>query len=429
MGAFLLLLFLSGLLYLLYREFLKEGGIPAAMCQVGFHKSESWTYVQENTCEQRKSCTRCRKVAAGSDYKLEHLWMPDYLHEKSCEQQDMCLRCKESRGAVTVEHTWKQMFLGENSNQKQKVCKRCSFQTAVEISETQWPWVFEEGTRRSHFLSLQQALQELSLSKDMFSVTDEARGKPVKIIKTYIPDTNAVLRGFNIGDVDFVFYPDGLHALQNPGRSLAFIETSSTLSCQISRIQVEDSQVPDDAEVIKLTWLHSSYDGSPDPRYSENPSIAILAYALFTFATGKAGKVRIAISNNRSAQRFYDALTAYLRSNGAEPQGNDPHAQNAYSSSSDERRYESGNSRKTDGSQNKSRSGDAGPLTREASYKILGTRNGAAWDEIRRAYLEMVQKYHPDKVFNLAEEYKVIAEEKMKEINAAYDLLKERVQG
>jgi curved DNA-binding protein CbpA len=43
---------------------------------------------------------------------------------------------------------------------------------------------------------------------------------------------------------------------------------------------------------------------------------------------------------------------------------------------------------------------------------------------MRRAYLEMVQKYHPDKVFNLADEYKVIAEEKTKEINAAYDLLK-----
>ena len=424
MGAFLLILFLSGLLYLLYREFLKEGGIPVVMCQVGFHKHESWTYVHENTCEQRKCCTRCRKVSGGSEYKLEHLWMPDYLHEKSCEQQDMCLRCKETRGAITVEHTWQPLFIGENSNQKRKVCKRCSSQTDVEISETQWPWVFEEGSRRSHFLSLQQALQELSLSNDMFSVAEGGRGKPVKIVKTYIPNTNVVVRGFNISNVDFIFYPDGLHALQNPGRSLSAIETYSSLSVHISRVEVEDSQVPSDAEVIKRTWLHSSYDGSPDPRYSDNPSIAILAYALFTFATGKAGKVRIAISNNRSAQRFYDALTAYLRSNGAEPQGNDPHAQNAYSSSSDERRYESGNSRKTDGSQNKSQSGHAGPLTREASCKILRIRNGAAPDEMRRAYLEMVQKYHPDKVFNLADEYKVIAEEKMKEINAAYDLLK-----
>ena len=426
MGAFLIILFLSGILFLLYKGFLNEGGIPAAKCHLGFHKFESWTYVHENTCEQRKSCTLCGKVAAGSESKLQHLWMPDYLHENSCEQQDMCLRCKETRGLVTVEHTWQQLFLGENSNQKRKVCKRCSTETAVEISETQWPWLFEEGARRSQFLALQQALQELSLSNDMFSVADEARGKPVKIVKTFVPNTNVVLRGFSIGDVDFVFYPDGLRALQNPGRSLASIVTYSTLSCQISRIQVEDSQVPEDAEVIKRTWLHSSYDGSPDPRYSDNPSIAILAYALFTFATGQAGKFKVAVSNNRSAQRFYEALAAYLRSSRAEPEGSEPHAQQAHSSSSYDRQHESGHSSQSAGSQSSSQRGHAGPLTREASCKILGIRSGAARDEIRRAYLDMVQKYHPDKVFNLAEEYKVIAEEKMKEINAAYDLLKER---
>ena len=428
MVAFLFILFLSGLLFILYKAFLKEGGIPAAMCQLGFHKFESWRYVHENSCEQRKSCTLCGKIATGPESKVEHLWMPDYLHENSCEQQDMCLRCKETRGAVTVEHTWKQVFLGENSNQKQKVCKRCSSQTAVEIAQTPWPWVFEEGTRRSQFLSLQQALQELALSNDMFSVADNAKDKPVKIIKTYIPDTNVVLRGFNIGDVDLVFYPDGLHALQNPGRSLAAIEAYATLSFQISRIQVEDARVPDDAEVIKRTWQHSSYDGSPDPRFSENPSIAILAYALFTFASGGAGKFQVAISNNRSAQRFYDTLTAYLRSYGAESQGSEPYAQHAYSSRSYERQYESGDPGKTGGSQGKSRSGQAASLTREASCKILGIRNGADRDEIRRAYLEMVQKYHPDKVFNLADEYKVIAEEKMKVINAAYDVLKASVQ-
>ena len=102
MVAFLFILFLSGILYVLYKEFLKEGGLEAAMCPLGFHKFESWTYVQENTCEQRKSCTRCRKIARGPESKVAHLWMPDYLHDNSCEQQDMCLRCKETRGVVTL---------------------------------------------------------------------------------------------------------------------------------------------------------------------------------------------------------------------------------------------------------------------------------------------------------------------------------------
>jgi len=425
MGTFIIIVVLSGILFLLYKQFLKEGGIPAVKCQFGFHKFESWKYIDEHSCEQRKSCTLCGTVAAGLESKVKHLWMPDYLHENSCEQQDMCLRCKETRGAVTVEHTWKQVFLGENSNQKQKVCKRCASQTAVEISPTQWPWVFEEGPRRRHFLSLQQALQELSLSEDMFSVADGTRGRQVKIVKTQIPNTNVVLRGFNIGDIDFIFYPDGLHALQNPGRSLSAMETYSTLTTHISRIEVEDSQVPDDAEVIQRTWLHRSYDGSPDPRYSDNPSIVILAYALFTFAALGAGKFQVAISNNTSAQQFYDALTAYLRFDHAEQQGSEPHAQSAYSSSSQQSGYEQDYSRKTDDSKRNSRRGHTRPLSKEAAHKILGIRSGAAREEVRRAYLDLVQKYHPDKVFNLADEYKVIAEEKMKELNAAYDLLKE----
>jgi curved DNA-binding protein CbpA len=34
--------------------------------------------------------------------------------------------------------------------------------------------------------------------------------------------------------------------------------------------------------------------------------------------------------------------------------------------------------------------------------------------------------YHPDKVAGLAPEFQVLAEKRMKEINAAYELLKER---
>lgn len=428
MGVALFTLFLSVILFLVYREFLKEGGIPAVKCQLGFHKFGSWRYVHENTCEQRRSCTLCGKIAASPESRVQHLWMPDYLQERSCEQQDMCLRCKETRGAVTVEHTWKQVYLGENSNRRRRICKRCSARTAVEVSQTPWPWVFEDEARRSRFLALQEALEELARSDDMFAVADEARGKQVRIVKAYLPDTNLALRGFNIGDVDFMFYPDGVRALQNPGRSLAAVEAYPTLSFQIADIQVEDSRVPGDAEVIKQTWLHTGYDGRPDPRYSENPSVVVLAYALFTFATGGAGKLRVAVSNKRSAQRFHDALNAYLRSYRGEQEEQEPHAGHGRSSSSHESQGEAGSSGKTGDAGGKSRGGHAGPLTREASYRILGIGEGATREEIRHAYLAMVQKYHPDKVFNLADEYKVIAEQKMKELNAAYDLLKDHAR-
>ena len=52
-------------------------------------------------------------------------------------------------------------------------------------------------------------------------------------------------------------------------------------------------------------------------------------------------------------------------------------------------------------------------------YQVLGVNPNASDDEIKKAYRELARKYHPDNYQNnpLAD----LAEEKMKEINEAYD--------
>jgi len=54
-------------------------------------------------------------------------------------------------------------------------------------------------------------------------------------------------------------------------------------------------------------------------------------------------------------------------------------------------------------------------------YKVLGVPEGADEETIKNAYHELVKKYHPDKYLNnpLAD----LAEERIKEINEAYDIL------
>ena len=54
-------------------------------------------------------------------------------------------------------------------------------------------------------------------------------------------------------------------------------------------------------------------------------------------------------------------------------------------------------------------------------YKVLGVNEGATNEEIRAAYLSLVKKYHPDKYTDL--DMKQLANEKLKEINEAYDQL------
>ncbi len=59
-------------------------------------------------------------------------------------------------------------------------------------------------------------------------------------------------------------------------------------------------------------------------------------------------------------------------------------------------------------------------------YAVLGLEPGAEMEEIKKAYRKLSMKYHPDKVRHLGEEFRTIAEEKMKEINAAYDYFKKK---
>ncbi|MEZ0535927.1 DnaJ domain-containing protein [Caldicellulosiruptoraceae bacterium PP1] len=54
-------------------------------------------------------------------------------------------------------------------------------------------------------------------------------------------------------------------------------------------------------------------------------------------------------------------------------------------------------------------------------YEVLGLQKGATKEEIKKAYLEMVKKYHPDKYKD--NPLKDLAEEKLKEINEAYNIL------
>ena len=58
------------------------------------------------------------------------------------------------------------------------------------------------------------------------------------------------------------------------------------------------------------------------------------------------------------------------------------------------------------------------------AYVILGIQKSASDEEVKMAYREMAKKYHPDKVAHLGEEVKKAAEEKFRNVNDAYDLIK-----
>jgi len=57
-------------------------------------------------------------------------------------------------------------------------------------------------------------------------------------------------------------------------------------------------------------------------------------------------------------------------------------------------------------------------------FGILGVKEGAPIEEIKTAYKKKMREYHPDRVNDLGEDIKNLAENKAKRINEAYEALK-----
>ena len=59
-------------------------------------------------------------------------------------------------------------------------------------------------------------------------------------------------------------------------------------------------------------------------------------------------------------------------------------------------------------------------------YRVLGIDSSATDEEVKKAYRKMAMKYHPDRVAGMSEEMQRNAAEQMKEINEAYEIIKQR---
>lgn len=60
------------------------------------------------------------------------------------------------------------------------------------------------------------------------------------------------------------------------------------------------------------------------------------------------------------------------------------------------------------------------------AYKILEISSDATDEEVKKAYRNMAKKHHPDRVSHLGEEVRKSAEEKLQEINNAYEVIKKQ---
>ncbi len=64
----------------------------------------------------------------------------------------------------------------------------------------------------------------------------------------------------------------------------------------------------------------------------------------------------------------------------------------------------------------------------QSAYDVLGISANASNEEIKKAYKNLCKQYHPDKVQHLGDEFKNFADEKIKEINKAYDSIMQKTK-
>ena len=62
----------------------------------------------------------------------------------------------------------------------------------------------------------------------------------------------------------------------------------------------------------------------------------------------------------------------------------------------------------------------------DSAYKILGIDSNTTDEDVKKAYREMAKKYHPDKVAYLGEDVRKSAEQKLQEVNEAYEKIKKQ---
>jgi hypothetical protein len=159
---------------------------------------------------------------------------------------------------------------------------------------------------------------------------------------------------------------------------------------------IEEELVPGDARQVGQTWRYVRKDGGPDRRFNNNAQIPIMQYGAVTLTSSNGLNILLNVSNVETSAAFVNCVREFQTRRRVKPI---PTPKASESSTSP---------------------------PHLSALKVLGLEPGAPLNKITEAYRNLAQMYHPDKVAGLAPEFHDIAEQRMKEINAAYELLKRR---
>jgi hypothetical protein len=263
-----------------------------------------------------------------------------------------------------------------------------------------------DDQRSSRFSAITKALEALKQSHQIWSVKQGQTVAQVAIQATPLIVTNVETWAVSILNWKMFFMPDSIYIFSNGAYSTVPYE-DLRMTYREQRVYAVQGH-PSDATVVDRTWLHTRKDGYPDRRYKYNPSIPIVLYGLITIEVKAGWSVILQTSNRDSARQFISLFTMAFPS----------------ASKESRRSQQQSYSRQTNYEYRRRASTIPLPTTQKSAYEVLGVREGASMEEVTAAYRKQAQMNHPDRVANMAAEFRELAEHRMKDINAAYNELR-----
>ena len=263
-------------------------------------------------------------------------------------------------------------------------------------------------TESANLTLLHQAITHLSQSRQIWRIIEKVttdrqkynagassliKRMPVHAGRLEIPKvtSNVPVVGIDMGAIKMFFLPDMILYLQ--GNTFANIPYNTFSARQGTTRFIEDASVPGDALVVGQTWKYVNKKGGPDRRFKSNRQLPIAQYGVLELVSSAGLNIHLNTSSAEKAAAFANCVDERL-----------------------------GRTRTGTATPPLSPASDGGH--RANALEILGLTGSPSAEELSAAYRHLAQMYHPDKVAGLAPEFQELADRRMKEINAAYALLK-----
>jgi hypothetical protein len=268
-----------------------------------------------------------------------------------------------------------------------------------------------QDERKAHFSAVQEGCATLASSEMIWRLSDPPekrtrntgdasvppRREPAQVGLLETPGIRAdvPIWGIDAGDAKVFFLPEAVLVYRNERYEGVSYE-SLEVALSSARFYEKDT-VPEDAQVVAERTTRSR--------------MPVILYAVLEIGLTPGLKVTLQVSSRDAAARFAGAFGAEEnREEAAKAEGGHEQEHEKEGDKRTRAYYDS--------------------LTMKEKARIasanatLGLKKGASMSEISAAYKDLARVHHPDKVAMLKPEEREASERRMKEINAAYAVLK-----